>query len=92
MTVELLCGQDNLHRGGVVGGGNGVIKEADGSDDFASGLESIVGGVGGVAEDDWGLSGLFTASNSCDLSVGIEEDLIDLLVEHESATMDSAES
>lgn len=96
VSAELLLGEDDLAGGGVVGVGDGVVEDADGSDDLAV-LPDLVGDaaaldVAGVADDQGRLGLLGAGSDAGDAALGVEEDLIHLGVEHVGAAVDGAQS
>lgn len=87
---------DDLHRRHIIGVGNGMIHDADASDDLPNRLNlprvSRFKHIRRAADDHLGLADFIARNNCLDLSCFIELDLINVLVEHEGASEDSAHS
>jgi len=88
----LLLGKNDLHTGSVMSVRDGMVHDANGSDDFPSFLDLVqVQDIAGVTDDQRSLSFFSSASDAHDLA-SAEEDFINLGVEHVGSTMDSTES
>lgn len=69
-----------------------MVQDANGSNNFARyfGLFELLH-VGWIADDNWCLGCVFSASNSGDFTV-LEEDFVNILIEHVGSSVDSAKS
>ena len=89
----MTLGQDDLHGGDVFGARDRVIEDTDATDDlldeFDSVLQTATDCVGRIADNGLALSNAFWSLDSNDLAV-LVKDFVDVGIEHESATIDSA--
>lgn len=99
LAAHLLLGNDELHAVVVVRGGDGVLEEADGADDFAVFVHLLLTFLGLVVEEVCrvgdelvGLDGLVAGPHAHKLAVVAGDDLVDRLVEHVGAAVDGAEA
>lgn len=92
LPAKLFLGQNNLERGGIIGVRDRVVKNADSADHLAGdlGLAKSLN-VGGVANHDGGL-GLLSAALDADNLAGLEQDLVDVGVEHVGAAVDGTQA
>lgn len=94
LSFQLTLGNDDLNRWDVLGVGERVVQDADASDDLLdqlhSVLESTLDGVGRVANDHGAVGNPVSILDTDDLPV-FEEDLVDVGVQHESASVDGAD-
>jgi hypothetical protein len=95
LPAQLLLRDDDLDRWHVVGVGDWVVQDAD-APQYALGqahavLEAGVVDVGGVADHHVALSHLAVALDSDDFA-SLEENFIDVGVEHEGSTVDGADT
>lgn len=90
-AVKLLGGINDLHRRNVLSFRNGMVHQANSSDDLTRRLEHCFGCVARVADNDGGGGRVFTATDASSLAV-LHSDLVDLRVQHVRATVDCAKS
>jgi len=91
VSLELFGWDDDLDTGGISSIWDWMVQEANGSDDFASWLESILSGVAWITDDDWSLGGVLSASDTSDF-VTFEKNFINVSIEHVCSTMDGTKS
>ena len=88
-------GKDDLDWGEVFGVGDGVIQNADASDDLFGLLNSVVqsafDSIGWVTDDSLALGDALRAFNSANFAI-FKEDFIDVSVQHEGSSINSADS
>lgn len=92
MPIQLLGRKDDLDALGVIGLRDWVVEEADGSDDFAGGLQLVIGAVGWVTDDDWSLGSLISAPDAFDLAISSNQNLINVGLQHVGASVNCAKS
>jgi len=96
LSIHLSLRNDHLERGDILGVGDGVIQDTDASDDLASGLDLLLvtslQHVRRMANDSFALSGIGAASDTANLATLVINDLLNVLIQHESTTMDGAHS
>ena len=97
LAANLVLGNDDLARVGVVGAGNGVLEDADGPEHVADDLD-LVGEVRGVAEDHLGarleahlLDARHGGLDTNDL-IALVQHLVDVGVEHVGAAVDGRQA
>lgn len=87
----MLLWNDDLDGWNVLGAFDRVVDDTDASDyflkEFDSLFESALESISGIAYDGGAMGSSIRAFDSYDLSI-FEEDLIDVSVEHESASVD----
>jgi hypothetical protein len=98
-SLNLVLGDDNLATVRVIRSWDGVLQEADGSDNFTflnnadlSTVCSFGAEVAGVADHLLGLDGLAIAGDSNEFAIGIGNNSVDFLVEHVCTTVDGAQT
>lgn len=97
LSANLRLGDDKLGGIGVVGASEGVLQNADGTENVSNDL-GLVGEVGGVTKDDLGLGLklhlLDTGHSGLDANslVTIVLNLVDVGVEHVSAAVDGGQT
>ena len=77
---------------GILGIWDLVVQEADGSDNFTSWFYPIFSNITWITDHKGSSCGLVTASDSGNLAFFVEEDLINVSVEHVGSTVDGTES
>ena len=92
LTADLRAGDDDLGRLLIIGVGDGVVEEADAPNDLTGGSDGILGEVRGITDDHLGLGHFIARLDAVRNAVGILEDFIDVAVQHEGSTVDSAET
>lgn len=88
-----LAGRDNdLHRLRIVCSSDGVVQNADGSHHTADRASFGRIEVGWITNNDVRLGDLIASLDTPGFAVGANKDLVDALVEHESAAVNGAQS
>lgn len=96
MSVDLSLRDDDLDGRHVVGAREGLVENANRTDDLADFLDQAlvasVQNVAGVANDQLALSDLFAGLHTAHATLVVVQDLFNVLVEHESTTLDRTHS
>merc|ERR1711976_38022 len=90
VTINLFLREDDLRRKSVFGVRDGVVQQANATDDL-TGLFHLVRYVRGITVDLLALGRLRSGSDTNDLSA-FHDDLVDRLIQHVSAAVDSGKS
>jgi len=92
LSSKLLLGNNNLHGGNIIGVGDWVVEDADGSDRLASGSGFLlVSHVRGIANHEGRLRHLVARLDTNDFAV-LDHDLVDGCVEHVGTAVDCAQT
>ncbi len=92
VTVELLLGDNDLARGCLVSVGDGMVEDANSTNNLSNHARFVLSrDIGWIADNERGASRFFSATHTNGLAI-FHEDLVDGSVEHVSATVDGAKS
>ena len=91
--TQLLRGQNDLYTWRVLSVRNGVVEQANGSDNFASRLQlvTVLWQVARVTNHQGSCGGVVSAFDACNFALVIVGDLINFCIEHISTTVNGAE-
>jgi hypothetical protein len=90
-TADLRSRNDNLGGFRIVRVGDGVVQEADASNNESGGADLLWGEVGRVSDNHFGDSHLISSLDTVGGSV-LHQNFIDILIEHKGSTVNGANS
>mmetsp|Transcript_45852 Transcript_45852/g.121184 ORF Transcript_45852/g.121184 Transcript_45852/m.121184 type:complete len:278 (-) Transcript_45852:212-1045(-) len=92
LATDLGSRNDDLRRFGIVRVGDGMIEQTNATDDDPRRLYLFRRKVGGIANDHIGLGHLITCLDTVSLSAFVEQDLVNVLIQHEGSAVNGADS